>query len=153
MRFALVIASLLLATPALANDTPAELQENFLAALVANDLDGVVKCYASDATYYPVSGGLAATGTDEIRASWGGFLEMAKVISCDMIEANEQMAGDDALAWGIWEMSAIMPGSPDPVTMQGRFMDLSRKIDGSWRYVVDHASMPLPPPPPAPPAE
>jgi hypothetical protein len=36
----------------------------------------------------------------------------------------------------------------DPVTLEGRFLEVARKIGGKWYYVVDHASAPLPPPPP-----
>jgi hypothetical protein len=32
----------------------------------------------------------------------------------------------------------------DVVEMKGRYMDVARNMDGTWLYVADHASMPLP---------
>ena len=37
-----------------------------------------------------------------------------------------------------------------PQIIEGRYTDVKRMHDGKWVYVMDHASVPLPPPPPAP---
>ena len=34
--------------------------------------------------------------------------------------------------------------STEAVEMRGRYMDVAKNIDGSWLYIADHASMPLP---------
>jgi ketosteroid isomerase-like protein len=34
----------------------------------------------------------------------------------------------------------------DPIPMKGRASVVTKKIGGKWLYLVDHASVPLPPP-------
>jgi hypothetical protein len=35
----------------------------------------------------------------------------------------------------------------DPVVMEGRYIEVAKRIGGKWLFVADHASVPLPPPP------
>ena len=43
-----------------------------------------------------------------------------------------------------WTMTIVPKDGGEAITMEGRYMDMAKKIDGKWRYVVDHASAPLP---------
>ena len=51
-----------------------------------------------------------------------------------------------AVAWGLFTIMAEPAEGGDAVEMKGRYMDVARSMDGTWLYVVDHASMPLPAP-------
>ena len=35
----------------------------------------------------------------------------------------------------------------EPLQMEGRYTDAKAERDGKWVYLVDHASVPIPPPP------
>jgi uncharacterized protein (TIGR02246 family) len=138
------------AAPTPAQETAKALQDNFLGALIANDADAVAKCYAKDAVFFPVAGELVLEGSDAIRASWAGFFSANRVTACALSQTSGSEMGDTSVAWGLWQMTFQPLAGGEPVTMDGRFMDMAKKIDGKWRYVADHPSVPLlPPPPPA----
>jgi ketosteroid isomerase-like protein len=59
-------------------------------------------------------------------------------------------AGDVVLGWGTWTMT-IPNGDGTSTVLQGRYSDVKAQRDGQWVYIMDHASVPLPPAPaPAP---
>ncbi|MCI0415602.1 nuclear transport factor 2 family protein [bacterium] len=61
----------------------------------------------------------------------------------------ETVVGDLSFAWGRYSVTLVPKAGGEPIQMEGRFSDTSRKINGKWLYIVDHASMNPPPPPPA----
>ena len=129
----------------LANDSPQALQESFLAALLANDADGLAICYAEDATNFPVDR-LVGIGPDSVRADWGRFFADFRVTDVQLSDEHREILGDTSVAWGLFTIMAEPVGGGELVEMQGRYMDVSRNIGGKWLYVADHASMPLPAP-------
>ena len=143
MRWVLLLMFLPAWSLVLANDSPQALQETFLTALRANDVDGLAACYTEDATNFPVDS-LAGVGPDSVRASWGGFFDAYRITDARLSEQHMEELGDTAVAWGLFTIVADPVGGGEPVEMQGRYMDVARSIDGQWLYVADHASMPLP---------
>jgi len=127
----------------LANNSPQALQEAFMTALLANDVDGLAACYAKDATNFPLDS-LTGVGPDSVRASWSGFFDAYRVTDAQLSEAHMEVLGSTAVAWGLFTIVAEPVGGGEPVEMQGRYMDVSKSIDGKWLYIADHASMPLP---------
>jgi ketosteroid isomerase-like protein len=68
----------------------------------------------------------------------------AKQVSSDA----RSVGGDYIMNIGRWEQAATGPDGK-PVTVVIRTTELLHKgADGKWRYLVDHASIGLPPPPP-----
>jgi ketosteroid isomerase-like protein len=78
--------------------------------------------------------------------SWGGFFAAYKVVDAALSEEHLEIHGDTAVAWGLFTIMAEPVEGGEAVEMKGRYMDVARNIDGSWLYVADHASMPLPAP-------
>ena len=134
------------AAPAYGNESPEALQEAFMNSLKANDSQGISECYAADAVNFPVDS-LVGYGPESVAESWSGFFAAFTIVHASLSEAHLEVHGDTAVAWGIFTIMAVPAGGGETVEMKGRYMDVARNIDGSWLYVADHASMPLPPPP------
>ena len=126
-----------------ANDSPAALQAAFMNALRSNDVNGLAACYTEDATNFPV-GSLAGVGPESVRTSWGGFFAEYRVTSAHLSNEHMEKLGDTAVAWGLFTIVAEPVDGGEPVEMLGRYMDVSRNINGKWLYIADHASMPVP---------
>ena len=78
--------------------------------------------------------------------SWSGFFAAFKVVDANLSETHLETHGDTAVAWGLFTIIAEPVEGGEAVEMVGRYMDVARSIDGTWLYVADHASMPLPAP-------
>ncbi len=143
MRWFAVFIFFPVCTLALANDSPQALQEAFMTALRANDIEGLAACYTDDATNFPIAS-MAGMGPDSVRASWNGFFAEYRVVDARLSQKNMEVSGDIAVAWGLFTIMAEPAGGGELVEMQGRYMDVSKSMDGQWLYIADHASMPLP---------
>ena len=126
-----------------ANESAEALQGAFMAALRANDAQALAECYTNDAVNFPV-GSLIGTGPESVIESWGGFFAAFKVVDASLSETHLEVHGDTAIAWGLFTITAEPAEGGEPVEMQGRYMDVARNMDGTWLYVADHASMPVP---------
>jgi uncharacterized protein (TIGR02246 family) len=128
-----------------ANEGPQALQDAFMAALRANDVQGLADCYTSNAVNFPV-GALVGTGPESVIESWSGFFAAYKVVDARLSDTHMEIHGDTAVAWGLFTIMAEPAEGGDAIEMKGRYMDVARNMDGTWLYVADHASMPLPAP-------
>ena len=132
-------------TSTFANESAKALQDAFMAGLIANDAQAIAECYATDAVNFPLDA-LVGYGPDSVAESWGGFFSAFKVIAASLSEGHLETHGDTAIAWGIFKIIAEPVEGGEAIEFVGRYMDVARNIDGSWLYVADHASMPLPAP-------
>lgn len=121
--------------------------EAFVKAVKANDLEAVMALYAPDALMFPPDA-MAAQGTAEIRKSYAGLMDNFTIKDIVVSDAWHETHGDVMLGWGRFVMTMAPKAGGEPVQMQGRFTDVSKKVGGKWLYILDHASVPLPPPPP-----
>ena len=128
-----------------ANESPQALQDAFMAALKANDAQALADCYSSNAVNFPVDS-LVGSGPESAMLSWSGFFAAYKVVDASLSEAHLEVHGDTAIAWGLFTIMAEPAEGGDAIEMKGRYMDVARNMDGTWLYVADHASMPLPAP-------
>jgi uncharacterized protein (TIGR02246 family) len=128
-----------------ANESPLALQDAFMAALKANNVQGLAECYTSDAVNFPV-GTLVGSGPESVIESWNGFFAAYTVVDASLSDTHMEIHGDTAVAWGLFTIMAEPAEGGDAVEMKGRYMDVARNMDGIWLYVADHASMPLPAP-------
>ena len=126
-----------------ANDSPEALQDAFMTALLANDADGIAACYAADATNYPLDS-MSGIGPESARASWGGFFTAYRVTDARLSDDQLIVLGDTAVAWGLFNITAEPVEGGEPVEFKGRYTDVAKNMDGSWLYVMDHASVPSP---------
>jgi ketosteroid isomerase-like protein len=113
-----------------------------MAALKANDVQGLADCYTSNAVNFPV-GTLVGSGPESVIESWSSFFAAYKVVDASLSDTHLEIHGDTAVAWGLFTIMAEPVEGGDVVEMKGRYMDVARIMDGTWLYVADHASMPL----------
>jgi uncharacterized protein (TIGR02246 family) len=138
------ISLLVLATPVLAAEHGAQMvDQGWVKAMKANDLEATLALYAPEAVAYFPDGDFK--GKDAIRKSWTDFLA-AFTVKDATSEATYETTGDTSVGWGHWSMTVVPKGGGEPVVMKGRATVVVKKIGGQWLYVVDHASVPLPPP-------
>ncbi len=134
-----------LAIPSWAADGPGEVGEAFIEAFKAEDGAAIGELYADDAVSYALDT-MVVRGRDAIQKSWEAFFEQFDVVDLTFSDDHYETCGDLSSAWGTFRVVAVPAGGGDEITMEGRFTDVSKKIDGQWRYIMDHASL-------APPAE
>jgi ketosteroid isomerase-like protein len=117
--------------------------QGWVKAMKANDLEATVALCAPDAVAYYPDG--EYKGKDAIRKSWTDFLA-AFTVKDATSEGTYETTGDTSLGWGHWSLTAVPKAGGAAVVMKGRATVIVKKIGGKWLYVVDHASVPLPPP-------
>jgi predicted ester cyclase/ketosteroid isomerase-like protein len=113
----------------------------FMKAFGDNDLEAIMKLYASDATYFPTDV-LAVKGKKNIRASFAGFLGAFKVEAATSSDVMHITTGDLSISWGKWGGRLTPRKGGRSFAFEGRFTDVSRLVNGQWVYVLDHASLP-----------
>jgi len=143
MKFLTLILFLAISPVAAAFESPQALQDGFMAALRGNDIEGLVMCYTADATNFAIDS-MSGTGPESVRASWGGFFEEFTVTAAELSDEHSEVSGNLAAAWGLFTITAVPAGGGDAVVIKGRYMDVAKNFDGSWLYVADHASVPVP---------
>ena len=125
--------------------------EAFVKAFKANDLDAVVALYAPDAVLFPPDS-MAANGKDAIRQSYAGLMNNFTIQDITITDAHHDTKGDLSFGWGMFSLTFVPKAGGEPMHMEGRFTDVSKRVNGKWLYILDHASVPLPPPPQTAPA-
>ena len=143
MKLLTLILFLAISPAADAFDSPQALQAGFMAALRANDIEGLVMCYTADATNFAIDS-MSGTGPESVRASWGGFFQAFTVTAAELTDEHLEVSGDLAAAWGLFTITAVPAGGGDAVVIKGRYMDVAKNFDGNWLYIADHASVPVP---------
>ena len=126
------------------------LDEQFLAAFNSGDVDAMTALYAnSPDTVSFLPDVMIMRGFDSIRIGLREFVVAgAAGATLALTESHHMVVGDAVASWGLWTMTMNGPDG-SPITMSGRFTDLKAERDGRWVYLMDHASVPLPPPPAA----
>ena len=131
-----------------AEDKSEGVNDAWIKAVTAGDLDAEMKLYADDAVAWfpdePEHQGAAA-----IRAAYKDLFDTYKVDSAAL--TNRHHAGDSKHVshWGNFSMSLTTKADGKPVTMTGRYTDVVELRKGQWVYVADHASGDPPPKPAA----
>jgi uncharacterized protein (TIGR02246 family) len=122
--------------------------EAFAKAFEACNIPAVLKLYENNATIIWPGQGEVATGKAGIEkivkaACSGSAKPSLKLISSDSREIGKNYI----VNVGMWDFTAPGPDGK-PMTSRVRTTELLHESHGKWRYVVDHASVGLPPPPP-----
>ena len=108
-------------------------------AFLANDLDAIVACYATDAVaWFPESP--QAKGADAIRASYKEILANNTVTAAKLIDPQYTTVGDRSVAWGTFSITLTPKDGSAAIILTGRFTEVAEKRDGKWVYIVDHVS-------------
>ena len=111
-----------------------QLNEAFLKALQAGDIDGIMKLYAADAVLFP-PGEKVAKGQEEIRFKWNNLIEANKISETSLKEAKYVGSPTVSAGWGDVSMKLEPKNGKPPKTIQGRFSTVAEKRNGKWAYV------------------
>jgi len=147
--FAMAGALALLASPLLAVASAVSAQACWQPAFEKGDADAVALCYAPDAVFW-LPGAPMMKGRDAIRDGYKGFFADATIKSMKLTELGKVSKGDEASSWGTFILVTVSKKDGKEATEVGRYTDVTRKIDGNWMYLVDHASDDPAPTPAAP---
>ena len=111
----------------------------WIAAMKANDIDAVMKCYAPDAVMW-LPNAPSARGAKAIRAAYEGLLSANTVKDATLGDVTYRTVGSTSVAWGRFSLTLVPKAGGDPVVMAGRFTEAAERRGGRWVYIVDHAS-------------
>ena len=123
-----IAAMIFLVMPLVAADLgPEAVDQAWLKAAKANDLEGLVACYAPDAVMYPPDV-LVAQGKDAIREDYKNLLAAMTIRDATISDTHYETHGDTAIARGQFTITLAPKAGGDPVVMKGRFVEVMRKI-------------------------
>jgi ketosteroid isomerase-like protein len=124
-----------------------ELDRRFLTGVNAGRVDSVMATYwnSPDLVSFGLTG-LGAHGYDAVKADWAGILATPG-IKLEFMNANNEPLGEVVAGQGNFKLT-IPNGNGEAAEVVGRYTDIKAKRDGRWVYVLDHASVPMPPPAP-----
>ena len=136
----LLVSVAMAAPPALPAAEPSagagvqQLNDAFLKALQAGDLDGLMKLYAADAVLFP-PGEKVAKGLEEIRFKWKSLIDANKISETSLKDAKYVASPTVSAGWGDVSMRLEPKNGKEPKTIQGRFSTVAEKRSGKWAYV------------------
>lgn len=116
-----------------------QVEDAWRTAMLANDLEAVVRCYASDATLW-LGGTPRLDGAEAIRATYAAWLGANTIKDVKFSNRKSQTSGDISVGWGEYSVTLVPKAGGDAQTHSGRFTDVAAKRNGKWVYIVDHAS-------------
>ena len=116
-----------------------QVEDAWRTAMMANDVDAIVRCYASDATLW-IGGSSRIDGADAIRATFTAWLGANTIKDVTFSNRKSQTSGELSVGWGEYTITVVPKAGGDAVTYSGRFTDVAAKRNGKWVYIVDHAS-------------
>jgi ketosteroid isomerase-like protein len=120
--------------------------DTFVRAYNSGDLETVVAFYAEDAVLQP-DGAPAVRGREAIRE----YFRSAIAVERKAVESRPGTLSDRAvgvsgdMGWSSGENKVIEPGGA--ITWSGKFLSVSRKVNGKWLYIRDTWNSDTPTPP------
>ena len=121
------------------------LDDAWVKAVTAGDVEAVVALYAPDAVLYTPDS-MEARGTAAIRALYTQMFA-ANTVSNPSFNTTYQTSGDLSTGWGTATLTFTPKAGGAAETVTVRVTEVVKKINGKWLYVADHASVPVGPPP------
>ena len=141
----IVVATLMMAVvaaPALAGDMGAEekairaLDEQWVAAVAAGDIEAIAGLYAADGLFMP-TGSPPVEGPAAIGEAWAGLMAIPGVALSFAPTRIEVAESDDvAIDIGTYSLS-FDDGNGGRVEDEGKYVVTWRKIDGEWKVTAD----------------
>ena len=126
--------------PCRAAETGAQsVDSSWIKAMKANDLEAVLKTYASDAVVW-LPQVKEARGEKAIRSVYEGLLSANTITEVVLSETGYRTMGKVSVGWGRFSLTLAPKSGGSPVVMTGRYTDIAEQRGGRWVYVVDHAS-------------
>lgn len=138
MMFAMAGLLAVLALPVLAAESDSA-QACWQPAFEAGDAEAVAECYAPDAVLW-LPGSPMMQGRDAIREGYSDFFAQFSMKNVVLTEMGHVSDDNEAASWGSYSMTMVSKADGSETASVGRYTDVSRRVDGQWLYVVDHAS-------------
>ncbi len=133
-------------TPAQLKTAADELDQKFLTAFNSGDASGLMATYWNSPELVNAGPDTMAMGYSAAQAGSEAMFKAIPGAKLELLTRNNRVEGNVVLGWGTWRMT--IPAQPAPQVVEGRFTDVKAMKDGRMVYLMDHASVPLPPPPP-----
>lgn len=120
--------------------------EAWAEAVRAKDIDAVMHHYAPDVVVFDVMPPLFVKGAAAYRRHWQGWFDaLDGQADFQFVELHLEVSGDLAYCFSVNRLRArYRDGAKHDA--QTRATVCSRKIDGRWLVVHEHASVPMPVP-------
>ena len=116
--------------------------EDWVKAIRARDLDGVVSLYASNVVSFDIVPPLRYIGTTNKRQAWQeAFAAYAGLMGYEVRDLSVTVQGELAFVHSLNRVSGTLT-SGHTSDMWLRWAACFRLIDGVWLVVHDHASVP-----------
>lgn len=121
-----------------------DVDEAWVKAMNDNDLAAVIALYHEDAVLYPPEQ-VEVRGAKAIAQYFGAVLGANTVKNVKMLDAKYQTDDDLSVGWGRFTLTVVPKSGGQETVIEGRFVAAAQKRDGKWRYIADHASVPMGP--------
>jgi len=124
-----------------------ELDNLFLVAFNNGDAEAIMKLHwnSPDLRTYP-PGETQVNGFDAVKAGYVRDFSSNKGATLEYTDANNIPFADGVVGYGTFRWTMPMEGS-EPMVFDGRYTEVKAMRDGKLVIVIDHTSMPMPPPP------
>jgi len=124
-----------------------ELDKQFSEALNKGDVDAVMATYwnSPELVSFPTDA-MEVRGWQAAKDGLQQTVANMPNATFELTETNYKAVGDVVIGWGKWRLT-MTPSGGEPVVIDGRYTDVKAERDGKWVYILDHGSVPLPPPP------
>ena len=112
------------------------------AAIRAMDLDGLRSIYAEDIVSFDIEPPLRHVGVDAKLKNWSRVFSAYQGLDYEIRDLTVTVGDGVAFGYSLNRISGRLPDGRDS-SYWVRWSTLLRKIDGAWRIVHDHVSVPL----------
>ena len=108
--------------------------QHWMQSIRERDLEAILDIYADNATYMP-PGKPAFSGKQALREVWAGYLQREDFVASYVPTLHLCDAGD--MAYDIGRYRIAMKKEGLPVSFEGEYVVVWKRIDGRWKAVVD----------------
>jgi ketosteroid isomerase-like protein len=119
--------------------------DNWKTAFEAKDVDGVMRTYApgTQLISFDIVPPLQFKGAEAYRKDYSEFFaQFAGPLHVDLRDMQIEAGTDVAFAYGLERLTGKLTNGT-PVDMWMRYTEGLRRIDGQWRVVHEHISVPV----------
>lgn len=124
-----------------------ELDSLFLVAFNNGDAEAIMKLHwnSPDLRAYP-PGEMQVNGFDAVKAGYVRDFASSKGSKLEYTSTNNIPFADGVVGHGTFRWTMPMEGG-SPMVFDGRYSEVKAFKDGKMVIILDHTSMPMPPPP------
>ena len=124
-----------------------ELDSLFLVAFNSGDAEAIMKLHwnSPDLRAYP-PGEMQVNGFDAVKAGYVRDFASSKGATLEYTNANNIPFADGVVGHGTFRWTMPMEGG-SPMVFDGRYSEVKAMKEGKMVIILDHTSMPMPPPP------